>query len=155
MKPPEEPTSTLETARPRVPTLRRSLVAVLPFGAQGDDPGLRLLGSELADVLREQLGRDPAMQAILISSDFLAKAPPHAIELICRELGVGYVITGKCHFFGEGASLYVELADTRQWHIRWANFYRGQAHALLAGEGELMTGMVQALRRTLAEHPPR
>ncbi|HVE54512.1 MAG TPA: hypothetical protein VNB23_14125 [Ramlibacter sp.] len=155
MNSPNEPNPTLEPARIRQPTLRRSLVAVLPFSAQDQDEGLRLLGAELADVLREQLGRDPAMQAILISSDFLAQAPVHAVELICRELGVGYVITGKCHFYGESPSLYVELTDTREWHIRWANFYRGQAHALLAGEGELMAGMVHALRRTLAEHPPR
>ncbi len=145
----------LDTPRIRVSTLRRSLVAVLPFAPQEGDESLRLLGTEIADVLREQLARDPAMQAILISSDFLSKAPPHAIELICRELGVGYVITGKCHFYGDSQSLYVELTDTREWHIRWAHFFRGQARELLDGEGELMAGMVRTLKRTLAEHPPR
>lgn len=138
------------------PSPRRSLVAVLPFtAAAGGGEGLHLLGAEIADALREQLARDPALQAILISSDFLAKAPPHALELICRELGVGYVISGKCHPQGARPSLYVELADTREWHIRWAHFYGEQAHDLLDAEGAPMAHLVAALRRTLAEHPPR
>ena len=132
-----------------LPSLWRPLVAVLPFTASGDDASLGLLGSELADRLREQLARDPALQPILISSDFLAKAPPHALELICRELGVGHLISGKCHGTGDQPSVYVELTDTRDWHIRWADFYGGGASALLAEDGEAMARVVQELRTEL------
>jgi TolB-like protein len=137
------------------PEGRRPLVAVLPFTPNGDDPALRLLGVEVADLLRERLAADPAMQAILISSDFLAKAPPHALELICRELRVGHLISGKCHGTASEPSLYVELTDTREWHIRWANFYRGEARSLVAADGEGIAGLARELRRTLVEHPPR
>lgn len=135
--------------------MRRSLVAVLPFEAAGDDAALRLLGGEIADVLRERLEKDPALQAILISSDFLAKAPPHAVELICRELRVRYLVTGKCHKGGSAPSVYVELTDTRDWHIHWAHFYREKAHALLAPGDEEMDALVAALRRCLVERPAR
>jgi adenylate cyclase len=142
--------------RPDTPPLsRRPLIAVLPFAPNGDDPSLRLLGSELADRLRERLAGDPAMQAILISSDFLTKAPPHALELICRELRVGHLISGKCHGTGDQPSLYVELTDTREWHIRWADFYPGAARSLLAQDGDAMTALVAELRGALIEHQPR
>ena len=127
----------------------RPLVAVLPFVPRGDDPSLRLLGTEIADRLREQLARDPAMQAILISSEFIAKAPPHALELICRELRVGHLISGKCHSTGSQPSVYVELTDTRDWHIRWADFQGGGARALLADDSEAMATLVRSLRSEL------
>jgi TolB-like protein len=130
---------------------RRPLVAVLPFGPAGDEAGLRLLGGEIADLLRERLAQDPALQAILISSDFLAKAPPHAVELICRELAIGFLVSGRCHGTGGQPSLYIELTDTRDWHIRWAHFFRGTARSLLASDGEAMQRLVAALREVLVD----
>lgn len=129
-----------------LPAPTRPLVAVLPFTANGQDPSLRVLGDELADRLRERLARDPITRAILISSEFIAKAPPHALELICRELRVGHLISGKCHGTGNQPSVYVELTETRGWHIRWAEFYGGGAHALLAEDGAAMDTLVGALR---------
>jgi TolB-like protein len=159
--PGSRPAFTLQSRQAPLPDLplhvapTRPLVAVMPFQGGGDNPTLRLLGEEIADLLRERLERDPAVQAILISSDFLAKAPPHAVELVCRELRVGYLITGKCHQGAREPSLYVELTDTRDWHIRWAHFYRESARALLADSGDAMTELVSTLRRSLVERPPR
>jgi adenylate cyclase len=150
---PSEPLLALNA--PDLAVGRRPLVAVLPFTTLGDDPAVHALGGELADLLRERLVSDPALQAILISSDFLAKAPPHAIELICRELRVGYLISGKCHGHGGEPSLYVEVTDTRDWHIRWANFYRAGALALLADQDQCLSGLVASLRRLLIEQPAR
>jgi TolB-like protein len=127
----------------------RPLVAVLPFEPRGEDASLRLLGNELADRLRERLARDPVLQTILISSEFLAKAPPHAVELICRELRVGHLISGRCHGIGDQPSLYIELADTRNWHILWAEFFPGGARALLADEGEGLDAVVKEVRTEL------
>ena len=138
-----------------MPSPARPLVAILPFRGIGADDKLRLLGNEIADRLRERLARDPAVQAILISSDFLAKAPPHALELICRELSVGLLISGKCHGTGNQPSVYVELTDTRDWHIRWADFYAGGASALLDDDGEAMSQLVAELRGELLQHAYR
>lgn len=138
-----------------VAAMRRSLVAVLPFQASRDDAALRLLGNEIADVLRGKLERDPALRAILISSEFLAQAPPHAVELVCRELGVGYLISGKCHGSGAMPSLYLEVTDTRDWHIHWAHFYREDARTLLSDEYDTMRDLVASLRRLLVAHPAR
>jgi TolB-like protein len=137
------------------PTPLRPLVAVLPFTPATEDPSLRLLGGEIADTLRERLQRDPALQAILISSDFLSQAPPHAVELICRELRVGFLVSGKCHPNGRHPSLYLELTETYDWHIRWAEFYSGAARTLLAPDAEPMTDLVTVLRRMLVERRRR
>jgi TolB-like protein len=147
--PQHEETQSAATQVP--PSRRRPLVAVLPFTPAGDDALLRILGDDIADVLRERLAHDPAVQAILISSDFLSKAPPHALELICRELGVGFLVSGKCHGTGGQSSLYIELTDTRDWHIRWAQFYRGTARTLLAPDSAEMSELVASLRHALVE----
>ena len=128
------------------------MVAVLPFTAVGGDRAARRLGGEIADALRERLESDPALQAILINSEFLSKAPPHALELVCRELRVGHVISGKCHGDGPKPSLYLEVAETRDWHIRWAHFYRERARALLDADDGAMSELVASLRRLLT--PP-
>ena len=150
------PSATFASSIPAdAPSRRRPLVAVLPFTPRGEDASLRLLGNDIADLLRERLAQDAELQAILISSDFLAKAPPHAVELICRELRIGYLVSGQCHGGAGRASLYVELSDTRDWHIRWARFFRGTAHTLLCETGAEMGQLVANLRRELVEHPRR
>lgn len=133
----------------RTPVTRRPLVAVLPFGAPSGDPALKLLGTELTDVLRDHLARSPEVGAILISSDFLARAPEHALELICRQLHVGFLITGRCYRVADRDSLYVELADTREWHVLRADFFSGNARALLAPDSKEMARLVTALSAAL------
>jgi TolB-like protein len=132
----------------------RPLVAVLPF-AHTRDAELHLLGGEIFDLLRERLARDPAVQAILISSDFLAKAPPYAVDLICRELRIGYLISGRCHGDADEPSLYVELTDTHEWSVQWAQFFRGDARQLLAQDSAAMAAMVAGLQRELVTPPRR
>ena len=130
-------------------TLRRPLVAVLPFTSVGDDQELRLLGTELADAVREGLARAPAVSAILISSQFLERAPEHAVELVCRQLGVGHLVVGQCHRGPAGNSLYIEVTDTRDWHVRWSHFVRGGATALLAEGSPAMATLQAALQVAL------
>jgi TolB-like protein len=126
------------------------LVAVMPFSAHGADPGLAPMGLAIANTLREGLMRLPRMEALLVESETLANAPPHAVELICRELRVGHLIGGKCHGTGKEPSLYVEVADTRGWHIHWAHFYRGGARAMLEPDSAPMATLVDILQRALA-----
>lgn len=136
-----------------IEAVRRPLVAVLPFAAVGGDPALRLLGSELADLLRERLARVPALSAILISSEFLERAPEHALELICRQLHIGHLVTGKCYRHPLGESLYLELTDTRQWNVQWAQFCRGDARALFAPDSRVLASLQVALQETLQPSP--
>jgi TolB-like protein len=133
--------------------LRRPLVAVLPFAPAGGDAALRLLGSELAGLLRERLAGVPALRAILISSEFLERAPEHALELICRQLHIGHLITGKCYRHPQGESLYVELTDTREWNVQWAQFCRGSARELLAPDSPGLVALQVALQEALLPAP--
>jgi TolB-like protein len=130
----------------------RPMLAVLPFTISGTGPGLQRLSEEVTQRLRESLAADPAIQSILVDSEVLFKAPPHALELICRELRVGHLILGKCHGAGDEPSVYVELTDTRQWHVCWAEFYRGAARTLAAGDAASLSAIVGELRMALLEH---
>ena len=129
--------------------LRRPLVAVLPFGGVDDDATLRLLGSELAEMVRERLAGLPELRAILISSEFLERAPEHALDLICRQLHVGRLVTGRCHRSPCGTSLYVEVSDTREGKVLWARFLRGGARELLAPDSATMESLHGALAQAL------
>ncbi|RYZ06051.1 MAG: hypothetical protein EOO24_11995 [Comamonadaceae bacterium] len=142
------------TIEPLVPRRRRPLVAVLPFGTRQEDDTLRMLGTDVADLLRECLAGTPDLGSILISSDFLSRAPDHALELICRQLRVGYLISGTCYEFGLGTSLYIELADTRRWHIVWADFLKGNARDLLDPDSAAMHRVLDGLRHSLRHHQP-
>ncbi len=129
--------------------LRRPLVAVLPFGCVDGNPTLRLLGSELAELVRERLVTVPELQAILISSEFLERAPEHALDLICRQLHVGRLVTGRCHRNAFGTSLYVEVSETREGKVLWARFLRGDARELLAPDSAAMEHLHGALAHAL------
>lgn len=138
------------------PPGRRPQVAVLPFSNTEADASLRLLGSQAGDLLRNSLARIPEVGAILISSEFLSRAPEHALELICRQLRVGYLVSGRCYRLGAGTALYVELADTRHWHILWADFFfRRHAHELLDADSDDWVRMLAGLRHTLQQRPRR
>ncbi|MGV3572753.1 MAG: hypothetical protein ACO1PB_19325 [Ramlibacter sp.] len=141
------------TVEALVPRRRRPLVAVLPF-AGGDDDSLRMLGTEVADLLRDLLAGTPELGSILISSDFLSRAPEHALELICRQLRVGYLISGRCYRFGPVTSIYIELADTRGWHVVWADFLKGNASDLLDPASATMARLLDGLRHALRHHHP-
>lgn len=130
----------------------RPNIAVLPFLANGNHPELLMLGRAVRYRLRDRLEREPALRGRVIQSARLDHSPPHALELLCRELHVGHLIIGKCHPTGRNPSLYVELAETRSWHVRWADFLVGGARQLLAAESPKMDAMVAALRTELLLH---
>jgi TolB-like protein len=131
----------------------RPMVAVLPFTHAR--PSLRLLGQEIADALREGLESDPALQAILISSDFLSRAPAHSVDQLCRELRIGHVISGKCHGNPKRPSLYIEVADTVGWNVEWARFHRADVLNLLVPDSREMLQLIAALRHELVTRPRR
>ena len=136
--------------------LRRPLIAVLPFAPAGEDAALRLLGSELAEQLRERLAQAPALSAILISSEFIERAPEHALELICRQLHIGHLVTGKCYRHPGGrSSLYVELTDTRDWHVRWAQVFRGTAHDMLLPDSTELAALQAGVQAALLSQAVR
>ena len=156
MNTPADHVTNLDDEQETAFALRRPLVAVMPFAPAGDDAALRLLGSELAMQLRSRLASVPALSAILISSEFIERAPEHALELICRQLRIGHLVTGKCYRHPNGrSSLYVELTDTRDWHVRWAQVCRGTAHDLLLPESAELASRQAGLQAALLAQAAR
>ncbi|MCG2591819.1 hypothetical protein LZ009_03405 [Ramlibacter sp. XY19] len=136
--------------------LRRPLVAVMPFAPAGDDAALRLLGSGLAQQLRTGLMQTPAIEAILVNSEFIERAPEHALELICRQLRIGHLVTGRCSRDARGGcSLYVEVTDTRDWAVHWAQVFRGTADAMMLPESSELARMLASVQAALLFHVVR
>lgn len=149
-----QPDADLLTVHPLVPRRRRPLMAVLPFTSGQPDDELRLLCADLSDLLRDTLASTPELGSTLIRSDFLSRAPEHALELICRQLRVGYLVSGTCYRLGHGTSLYIELADTRRWHIVWADYLKGNARDLLDPASAASARVLAGLRHSLRHHHP-
>jgi TolB-like protein len=133
----------------------RPLLALRPFVASGPDPALRQLARDISARLRTGLEADPRLGPNLIHSELLSRALPHALDVLCHDLAVGHLISGKCHPTGDEPSLYVELTDMRDSHVRWAEFYRLGARSMLAEDGEALSGLVRALREALVEYRQR
>jgi TolB-like protein len=129
--------------------LRRPLVAVLPFDAADGDAALRLLGSELADLLREGLSAMPDLRTILIRSECLERAPDYALDLICRQLRIGQLVTGRCHHTPVGNALYIEVSETREGKVLWARYLRGEPRELLAPESPQLAALRDELAHAL------
>lgn len=146
------PAPVLPATEPILSRRRRPLVAVLPFTTQHHNDKLRLLGADVADALRRRLAVTPGVGSLLIRSEFLSRAPDHARELICRQLRVGHLVSGRCYEILPGiTSLYIELADTRSWHVTWADFIKGNARDLLDIRCDAMTRVVESLRTALQQ----
>ena len=66
------------------------------------------------------------------------------------------MVTGKCYRHPNGRSfLYVELTDTRDWHVRWAQVCRGTAHDLLLPESAELASVQAGLQGALLSQAQR
>ena len=95
-------------------------IAVLPFttvGAEGDD---QYLGVGMADVLTNKLSQldEVTMRTSGAVRRYLG-AKKSALEA-GRELGVNYVLAGTVERIGERVQVLLELTDTAQGRILWA-----------------------------------
>jgi TolB-like protein len=124
-------------------------VGILPFDAAGGDAALRLLGSELADLLRDRLAAAPDLPTILIGAHWLDRAavePPH---LVWRQLRLGQLITGRCHRTATGIGLFIEMSEAGEGKVLWARFVRADARELLAPGSATLSALHDDLAHAL------
>ncbi len=126
-------------------------LAVLPFATRGGGAAWQAAGEMLAEDLTAALSRSPAWRVTsrLSSAQFAGRSQP-AAEVALR-LGVRYVVSGTVTLLGAAVRVYAEVCDTRDGQLLWAQTLGGSAADLVAGGGDLLPQVLQAVGRALVD----
>lgn len=134
-------------------------IAVLPFELTGDTARCTPLGDALAHELIAELARLHWLFVTARSSSFRFRSADADIVAIGRVLGVKYVLSGVAELAGTQLAVTVELADTRNGGVVWADRFAGaidDVHAIRAAisarilaELEIRIPLLEAARARL------
>lgn len=124
-------------------------LAVLPFATRGGNAEWQLAGEMLAEDLTAALSRSSAWRVTsrLSSAQFARRS--HPVADVAQRLGVRYVVSGTVTMLGAAVRVYAELFDTRDGQLLWAQTLAGSAAELVAGGGDLLPQLLQAVGRAL------
>lgn len=111
------------------PVKLRPGIAVLPFECSlGDDPR-SVLGEALADEINAQLAPSPDLHVIASLSTRGLKGRGLGVAAIGLQLQAAYVLSGRYRSQAGQVRLQLELADTRDETVLWAQGYDTSAAA--------------------------
>jgi TolB-like protein/tetratricopeptide (TPR) repeat protein len=116
----------------------RPSIAVLPFALGGECSRYPALGDALAHELIAELARLHWLFVTARGSSFRFRSPDADVVGIGRMLGVRYVLCGAADISGMHLAVTVELADTRDGRVLWADRFAGavgDVHAIRAAIG--------------------
>jgi adenylate cyclase len=123
----------------------RPTIAVIPFATRSNEPGHELLGEALADEVIAALSRTSELHVISRLSTTFFSARAEAIDDIRNHLGATYILSGTCRSAGSQLALFVELVDTQNGHILWAESLKGEVRGLFAVDDDLIGRLVSQI----------
>jgi len=103
----------------------RPSIAVLPFRLIGDAGPYAAIADALPHELIAELSRLRWLFVTARGSSFRLRAPDADLREIGRLLGVHYCLSGTVEVTGARLAVTVELADTRDTSVVWADRYAG------------------------------
>jgi adenylate cyclase len=129
----------------------RPRVAVLPF-ASYDLEVTDATGEALADDIVSGLARSDLLQVASRMSTASLGRPDTTIDQVQRQVGVGYVLSGRLRRNGPKLSLYAELADAHTEQVVWAHSFHGDRAEIGTPRGALRAHVVGALHAEVIRH---
>lgn len=111
---------------PELPELRPT-VAVIPFRAVPGDVMAQLIGDALADDVIAGLSTAREMNVISRLSTATLRDRDVGLTEVARHLGAGYVLSGRVLLAGQRIKVSLELADTANARVLWAESVFGDA----------------------------
>ncbi len=124
-----------DAGAPAVSPRAQPSIAVLPFDLSGDCSRFAALGDALAHELIAELARLHWLFVTARGSSFRFRSSDADVVGIGRMLGVRYVLCGAAEVSGMRLAVTVELADTRDGRVLWADRFAGavdEVHAIRA-----------------------
>jgi TolB-like protein/Flp pilus assembly protein TadD len=130
-------------------------IAVLPFENRGSNSDTDYLSEGLADSLIYRLSQLPNLKVSPTSSVMKYKGQATDVGAIAKELQVDAVMSGRLMQQGEDLSISVQLIDSRNNKLIWAEQYERKMSDLLATQREIATSIAQKLQLKLAGNDTR
>lgn len=134
----------------------RVLLAVLPFEDLSGEPGASYFSDGLTEELSVQIGRLAPSRLGVIARGSTSKfrQMPRAIDAVCRELGVRYVVEGSVRRDGERVRVSIKLIDGADRSQVWAEVHESDLREVLHLQDRLAHGVAQRVGLTLAMQGP-
>ncbi|MES0882777.1 winged helix-turn-helix domain-containing tetratricopeptide repeat protein [Roseibium sp. SCP14] len=103
---------------------RRPTVAILPFDVLGSDPAAATLAQAIPHELIAEISRLRWIAVIARGSTFRFNSAQANFAEIRDKLGTRYCLTGCVEMAGRRANISVELSETVDGDVIWADFYK-------------------------------
>jgi TolB-like protein/DNA-binding winged helix-turn-helix (wHTH) protein len=132
--------------------LSRPSLAVLPFRLVGDHVRYAALASAIPDELITELSRLRWLFVTARGSSFRVRATNTAFSDIGRLLGVRYCLFGSLEASDRHLVVNVELVDTRDEGIVWAERFSGRIDDVHSIREEMRAGVLMALDLRIPMH---
>lgn len=153
-------TTPLELAAPAMPAppdhvddaARRPSIAVLPFRMIGDAGVHAAIGEALPHELIMDLARLRWLLVTARGSSFRLRASDTDVVEVGRLLGVRYCLTGTMEVATGRLAVTVELVDTRDSGVVWADHYAGAVDDVHAFREDIRSRILAALEIRIPQH---
>ena len=148
----EEPARQLGDMVQRLDRVARPSVAVLPFRFVGSDQRFAALATALPDELIADLARLRWLFVTARGSSFKLRVPDTDFRDIGRLLGVRYCLWGTIELAGPRLVVLVELVDTNDGGIVWADRFAGRVDDVHAMREQIRAQVLMALEIRVPMH---
>jgi TolB-like protein len=142
----------LGAGAPRPEKIGRPSLAVLPFRFVGDAERYAALASALPDELISDLARLQWLFVTARGSSFRLRRDTAELDEIGRLLGVRYCLTGTVEVTGSRLVVIVELVDTADGGVVWADRISGRVDDVHAMREEIRAHVLVALEIRIPLH---
>lgn len=130
----------------------RPSIAVLPFRLIGDAGPFAYIADALPHELIAELARLRWLFVTARGSSFHMRGLAPDLEEVGRLLGVRYCLSGTLEVSGAGLAVTVELADTRDGGIVWADRYAGSIDTVHQVRSDIRSRLLSALEIQIPQH---
>lgn len=137
------------------PVGQRPSIAILPFQLLGDAGSYATVAEALPHELISELARLRWLFVIARGSSFRFRSADADVRAVGKALHVHYCLTGSVEVMGRNLAVTVELADTRDGGVVWAEHFAGTLESVHDVRRKIVSGVVSATELRIPVHEAR
>ena len=130
-------------------------IAVIPFHYLSDEPDKQYLADGIMDAILLNLTKIEDLRVVSRTSVEQYRETDKTVSVICRELGVAYLLEGNFQKFGDTAKLIVQLIKPGKEKHVWANEYDRDWTEIFSVQSEVAQTVARELQVAIAPEEKR